>query len=79
MEEGLWMSFGVEGDWKLLKGHAPNIRNAIRCCWSCSLTVDQDITHTAKLESVAKPISNEQVIDLHFTLSLSVTNILPSS
>jgi hypothetical protein len=38
------MSFGVEGDWKLLKGHAPNIRNAIHCCWSCSLTVDQDIT-----------------------------------
>jgi len=79
MEEVLWMSFGVEGDWKLLKGHAPNIRNAIRCCWSCSQLLAKTLPTRLKTESVAKSISNEQVIDFHFTLSLSVTNILLSS
>jgi hypothetical protein len=57
-------------------GHAPNLRNAIRCCWSSSQLVDQNITHTAKTESVGKSRCNEEVIDLRFTLSLSVTNIL---
>lgn len=79
MEEGLWMSFGVEGDWKLLKGHCTKYQKCHSLLLVMQLTIDQDITHTAKTESVAKLISNGQVIDLHFTLSLSVTNILPSS
>jgi hypothetical protein len=73
------MSFGGEGDWKLLKGHAPKYQKCHSLLLVTQPTVDQNITHTAKTESVAKSICNEQVIDLRFTLSLPVTNILLSS
>ena len=70
------MNFDVEGDWKLLTAIQPKYHSLPLVVQP---TIDQDITHTAKTESVAKLISNEHAIDFHFTFSLSVTNILPSS
>ena len=43
------MSFGEEGGWKLLNGHGPNIRNAIRCCWSCGQLLTKTLPTRLKL------------------------------
>jgi len=73
------MSFGCGRRLETSEGSCSKYQKCHSLLLVMQPTIDQDITHTAKTESVAKSISNERVIDLHFILSLSVTNILPSS